>query len=488
MAFLTAETATVDAAVLAKVNKELSFDWGGHVGDEDITIEESLVLDPEAKTVTLNQFRKEPVVVQLDNDIVGVRTLQGAKLSSPVDEFGNRSWMRYFEYVAGHKPYEIVHQIIVDDSDYDKLSALLRPSGHFPNMHVTTIDSAKSGAFRYMSPNTKIQFLREDEMDEAQLGEVDLAKLQLNPKWADDLAPYVGDGKVINDKTNELIAQLTTKWAGSIAALLRQRETVQDQVDQGERQHGFLAPDAVVEDAYGNALTAREIREGDWTVDSVPEPLTRPGAILTGPWSDPKWAINSLSGGAVRIFNDYEDAGWDKGVAAMVAKQTQMDILNGNITEYVGPKRTYTVPDRSQWPVLTTRVRGLHYNSKFFNYDGITTPAIVEDLVHVIVNNYQQLQEQGSGVNVVIPKTQTPEELKTVAQIIADIERALGLPIGTVKIILMNERIEMTLQLEEAIWAARKHVAVTNVGRWDKMASDILARRERGDEIEPNPT
>ena len=486
-----AEEVLADAAILAKITDDLEFKWGGYgeVEGEKMLKQDSLLLDPDARTITLSRTLQEPVLVQLDNDFVGYELLEGARLAEKVDMHGDGSWMRAHEFVPGHDQFEVVHKIVLDDADYAKVKDALRPVGHFPNMVTTIIDSQGPGrAFLWRGPHTKITFV--SESDGAQLGEVDMAKFQLNPRWARDLEGFVGEDKVINAKTNELIAQLTQKYAGTIAGLLREREIVQQQVDRGEREHGFLPADAVVEDAYGNTATAQQIRESDWQVDDVPEPLTRPGAILTGPWSDPKWAINSLKGGAVRVFNDYEDAGWDKGVAAMVAKQTQMDILNGTITEYINPanQKVYTVPDRSEWPVLTTRVRGLHYNSKFFDYDGITTPAIVEDLVHLIVNNYKQLQEQGSGLNVVIPKTQTPEELKTVAKIIADIEQALGLPIGTVKIILMNERIEMTLQLEEAIWAARKHVAVTNVGRWDKMASDILARRERGDEIEPNPT
>ncbi|MGE0267866.1 MAG: phosphoenolpyruvate carboxykinase domain-containing protein [Candidatus Omnitrophota bacterium] len=324
--------------------------------------------------------------------------------------------------------------------------------------------------------------------DAAMLSEVDMAKFQITPKWKDQLDEFTGEGKVINPETNQLKAQLTQKWAGTIAALLRKRAQTQEAVDAGKAKHGFMAADRVVEDAYGEQKTAGEIREENWVVDSVPEPLTRPGAILTGPWGDPKWAINSLSSGAVRVFNDYEDAGWDAGIAGIKAQQTQMDILNGKVTSYQGPKREYTVPERSEWPVLTTRVRGLHFNSKFFSYEGVKTPAIVEDLVSLIVNNRQQLIEQGSGINIVVPKLQSAEELKTVAQIISDIEQAVGLKRGTVKIILMNERIELSLELEEALWAARHHVAVTNVGRWDKLASDIMARRNKSDEIEPNPT
>ncbi|MCA9395199.1 MAG: fructose-bisphosphate aldolase class I [Candidatus Omnitrophica bacterium] len=468
----------------AEVNDTVTFNWGGYKGGDIGQVSHRLMLDPVEKTITVERFLKEPIVIRLTDGFVGIQTLQGAALEEESDVFGSGQWIRRHEYVDGSERYEIVHKVLLSARDL----ASAREQGLREAIDITGIDSNSSGSFRYNTPTTAIAFVDATSVDGAQLGEVDMAKFEVNSRWSGDLAEYTGEEKVINARTNELIAQLTQKWAGTIAGLLRQRERVQDQVDRGELKHGFMPADAVVEDAYGNALTAREIREGDWKVDEVPEPLTRPGAILTGPWSDPKWAINSLTGGAVRVFNDYEDAGWDKGVAAIKAKQTQMDILSGAITEYEGPKRTYFVPDRSEWPVLTTRVRGLHYNSKFFGYDGITAPAIVEDLVHLIVNNYQQLQEQGSGVNVVIPKLQTPEELKTVAQIIADIEQALGLPVGTVRIILMNERIELTLQLEEAIWAARKHVAVTNVGRWDKMASDILARRERGDEIEPNPT
>ena len=157
------EPTAIDDAVVARANELLTFQWGGFVEDEQIEIEESLVLDPEAKTVTLNRFRREPVVVQLGKDVLDVRTLQGSKLSSPVDEFNNRSWLRHYDYVPDHKPYEIVHQIIVDDADYDTISALLRPIGHFPNMHVTTIYTAASGAFLYTSPNTKIQFVRESD-------------------------------------------------------------------------------------------------------------------------------------------------------------------------------------------------------------------------------------------------------------------------------------------------------------------------------------
>ena len=87
------------------------------------------------------------------------------------------------------------------------------------------------------------------------------------------------------------------------------------------------------------------------------------------------------------------------------------------------------------------------------------------------VNNYDTQKENGSGVYYYVPKIETWQEARLVSSLLKKVEEALGLPRGTLKIKMLNERAEYALQQEAIMWVLRENLIGPNVGRWDYLNS-----------------
>ena len=80
----------------------------------------------------------------------------------------------------------------------------------------------------------------------------------------------------------------------------------------------------------------------------------------------------------------------------------------------------------------------------------------------------------------VTPKLQTADEVAEQVRLFEAIESRLGLTPGCLLIGIMNEELGMTLQLSEALRAARSRVFFTNTGFLDRTGSQIRAQMHAG--------
>ena len=80
----------------------------------------------------------------------------------------------------------------------------------------------------------------------------------------------------------------------------------------------------------------------------------------------------------------------------------------------------------------------------------------------------------------VTPKLQTAEEVSEQVRFFEAVESRLGLPSGTILIGIMNEELGMTLQLPQALRAARSRVFFTNTGFLDRTGSQIRVQMYAG--------
>ena len=87
------------------------------------------------------------------------------------------------------------------------------------------------------------------------------------------------------------------------------------------------------------------------------------------------------------------------------------------------------------------------------------------------VSNYDTQKKNGSGVYYYVPKIETWQEARLVSSLLKRVEEALGLPRGTLKIKMLNERAEYALQQEAIMWVLRENLIGPNVGRWDYLNS-----------------
>ncbi len=128
------------------------------------------------------------------------------------------------------------------------------------------------------------------------------------------------------------------------------------------------------------------------------------------------------------------------------------------------------VPERMLGLLLTTLIATSHDNGS----DGGPHPDGSGDLPVRGPNSSRGLVYQ------VTPKLQTSDEVAEQVRLFEAIESRLGLTPGCILIGIMNEELGMTLQLSDALRAARNRVFFTNTGFLDRTGSQIRAQMHAG--------
>jgi malate synthase len=338
--------------------------------------------------------------------------------------------------------------------------------------------------------------------------------IEIRPDIFEKHKSLFGDHKVNGRTVNieNLIEQLTRETKDEFRSLLGARHAFQEQVGRRERSYGFLPPDTRVSDADGHTATVRDIRQGmldgffgrntaaAWRLNpSVPIPADtmKPGLEGTGPAIDLGMAMGALNTGAASWMWDWEDAGGDYRDQLYQAWENLRDLLahkwDGkpfvHPTKKEGGKpREYTIdlpPEKR--PTIFHRVPGLHLRNRQIWLDGEGVPGIIPALVFHAVSNYDTQKKHGSGVYYYVPKIETWQEARLVARLLKKVEEALGLPRGSLKIKMLNERAEYALQQEAIMWVLRENLIGPNVGRWDYLNSREEMFRHDPDMVIPDP-
>jgi malate synthase len=338
--------------------------------------------------------------------------------------------------------------------------------------------------------------------------------IEIRPDIYEKHQSLFGDQKVNGRTVNveNLIEQLTRDTKDEFRTLLGARHAFQEQVGRRERSYGFLGPDTKVSDADGHTATVRDIRQGmldgffgrktpaAWRLNpSVPIPADtmKPGLEGTGPAIDLGMAMGALNTGAASWMWDWEDAGGDYRDQLYQAWENLRDLLahkwDGkpfvHPTKKEGGKpREYTIdlpPEKR--PTIFHRVPGLHLRNRQIWLDGEEVPGIIPALIFHAVSNYDTQKKNGSGVYYYIPKIETWQEARLVAELLKKVEEALGLKRGSLKIKMLNERAEYALQQEAIMWVLRENLIGPNVGRWDYLNSREEMFRHDPDMVIPDP-
>jgi malate synthase len=321
--------------------------------------------------------------------------------------------------------------------------------------------------------------------------------------------------KTVNGRSlniEELIELMTRETRDEFRSLLGERHAFQDQVTRRERSYTFLNPDVRVSDADGNTATVRDIRAGmldgffgrktprAWKLNpSVPIPVDtmRPGLEGTGPAIDLGMAMGALNTGAASWMWDWEDAGGDYRDQLYQAWENLRDLLahswNGRRYQHPtkkdkGKPREYSIDlPPEEWPTIFHRVPGLHLRNRQIWLEEENVPAIIPALIFHAVVNYDTQKKNGSGIYYYVPKVETWQEARLVAKLLKMLEMALGLPRGTLKIKMLNERAEYALQQETIMWVLRENLIGPNVGRWDYLNSREEMFRSDPSMVIPDP-
>jgi malate synthase len=266
------------------------------------------------------------------------------------------------------------------------------------------------------------------------------------------------------------------------------------------RRIAFLAPEALI---ARTGIRVQDARDGNFVGSEIPPDLRRQWIQGTGPATRPRSSLRTglrnvayalLSGADGWMFDGEDALGQLETMALDNQRNLKLAIARdpaflevaadvaGEMTrwakDFLG--RSIIADWREQLDFTTKifRPRGLHLDDRHVRLaDGTGFSASIVDLVLYVVNNQEPLRGAGSSIALYLPKIQTAEEAALWNDLLAALERHLGLAVGAIKVYVLVEQIEACFQLMEIRAALGRHFVGFNTGRWDYINSvaDALA-------------
>jgi malate synthase len=301
----------------------------------------------------------------------------------------------------------------------------------------------------------------------------------------------LGHGVTINPRAlNERSRGLLTPAAVELLSMLHR--------SLGRRRHELLAERAERQAAWdAGALPDYERRDspavaGDWRVAPIPADLRCRRVEITGPASDPKMVINMLSRSdsgdrADTAMLDLEDSmkpTWANVVAGIdnivKAVRHELEFVRPGVAG--GPPRVYRL-DPSDMAKVMVRVRGLHLAESNVRVDGEAVAGGFFDLALCLAHTLRLQLERGETPKVYVPKTEHFLEARLWNDAFVLVQEKLGAARGSLRATFLIETLPAAFQMEEILYELREHAAGLNVGRWDKIFSDIKVVKNHPDRV-----
>jgi malate synthase len=271
----------------------------------------------------------------------------------------------------------------------------------------------------------------------------------------------------------ELLMELHLKFNPRRLELLQQRDERQIRYDQGEVPR-YLAENE------------KNFSSADWKVATVPEVLKCRRVEITGPVSSAKMVINMLSRNdqgarADMCMMDFEDSmmpNWNNVIQGISnAKHAVMGDL-----QLTTPQKNYSInPDDMAYPMI--RVRGLHLNESNVVINNQKISASIFDFASTYFHCANYYLKRGWTPKYYIPKCEHHLEARWWNELFVAVQKAMGHAISTLRATFLIETLPATFQLEEILFEIKDHAAGFNVGRWDKIFSDIKILKNHQDRI-----
>ncbi|MDP8925329.1 MAG: malate synthase A [Actinomycetota bacterium] len=278
--------------------------------------------------------------------------------------------------------------------------------------------------------------------------------------------------EILTPEAASFVAKLSREFHGRVEEILQRRAERQERIDAGEM------PDFLPE--------TKDIREGDWQIDPIPEDLQDRRVELTGP-PDRKMTINALNSGAATWMADFEDANCPTWHNMLESQLNLRDAINRTITydDSETGKHYELNEDLTSLATIIARPRGWHLFEKHMLVDGKQVPAGIFDFGLYFFHNVRTLLDGGTGPYFYLPKLESHLEARLWNEVFVMAQDELGVPQGTIKATVLIETITATFEEHEILYELREHSAGLNCGRWDYIFSYIKKFRNK-DMLLPN--
>ena len=275
-----------------------------------------------------------------------------------------------------------------------------------------------------------------------------------------------------------LLAELSRELEPERRQLLEARKTRQAAFDAGE------VPKYL--DRQSEAV------QGDWKVAPLPQDLLRRRVEITGPVNSTKMVINMLSrtadgNRADCAMLDFEDSmkpSWTNVVDGVhnVVGAAEGTLRHVEQARPGRPEKAYQL-DPNDMALIMVRARGLHLDESNILVDGTPVSGGLLDLALTWLHAAPKLIERNKTPKYYIPKVEHYLEARWWNKAFNLLEAKLKVPVGTLRATFLIETLPAAFQIEEILYELREHAAGLNVGRWDKIFSDIKTLRFHKDRV-----
>ena len=263
-----------------------------------------------------------------------------------------------------------------------------------------------------------------------------------------------------------LLIQLHNDFSEERLDLLNQRKQRQDSYNQGALP-AFL-------DQTSQAVT------GNWQVSPLPPELLCRRVEITGPVNSTKMVINMLNRNsdgsrADMAMLDFEDSMKPSFVNVLSGYKNVLGAVVGDLSYTIDDKTIQITPHDSAYVMV--RCRGLHLNESNIKINGEPISAGLLDLAVCFYHTALIYHAQNKTPKYYVPKCEHFLEARWWNKLFLALEKSLNLPVGTLRATFLIETLPAAFQVEEILYEIKEHAAGLNVGRWDKIFSDIKVLR-----------